>query len=598
MKTLSLILLCCSLACEAATFPLTDANGYRVAYSTPIYDSAAGDTCSSTVTNKWFTSVLQTCLQIPKLDTAPTAVDCLGSSGVNPNDGDQYIIRDTGGFGQLNSSSYDVFFVCPGDYSGAADILLTQDGSSGTRRWMIHCDGPGDACDTSSTSHPYTDESDGYEQALMPAIHIKARWWVLSGLKCVAEKRASGGKNYCFQVSGDDVDDARSNVLDRVRADCSGIDGPQEEEPNHRCVSLWDDSGDSTIQFSAVGPCYPDVDVDNYALYLKNDNLNGGRRVIGNELFDCTDNIQQGDGSDDLGGLVVENNDIYFSTYRRVDCDSTGGIQQGESLDDARNVNGNCICAEELVDVKDGGSSDDWDYWMNNRFWGGRAKAWSYKPSSDSLRPECGASGAGGAAASIALNNETRYQHFVGNIMGDSQTGAIFYGIDPDRESTNWEQNIFHGIEKFHDGPDTNGQEYSHGCIAFSVDAKDSFMFNTCQLEAGTWTFDGDADTEVACNIFIGGNGSSGNSITQAKISNNVYVDGADSSEDSNPSPSAGTHSLASMGFETYRYYRKLLDPDGPELITVPNIVPTATNPDNYQEHCSSYTPLTGYGFR
>lgn len=597
LALLVLLILVIESVVSATNFPEIDINNYQPAYSTGIYDPTVGDTCSSTVTNKWFTSVNQTCLTLPILDITPTGVDCSGSSGVNPNDSSQYIIRDTGGLAQLNNGTYNQFFLCPGDYSGASDITLTANGTVGTRRWLIQCDGASDVCLTSSTSHPYKDKDIGYEQAQVPAIAIEGDYWVLTGLKCISEKIGDGGPGWCFNVqvtSGD----ASYNILDRLWVDGSQIDGPDDEEAQTRLVRFFHNSDYSKIQFSVIGPCYPDVNSDHYGIYRRHGSPK--RHIVSNEIFDCSDAIQAGTAADSYGGEIVENNDIYYSTYLRMDCGSGGGIQQGETLDQARNVNGDCVCGEEPIDIKAGGVSGDWDYWVNNRIWGGRPYAWAYKPSSTAMTKECGATGAGRGATAINFNDNSAYMYFLGNIISDSQTG-IFYGgggdDGPNRNVTYLEQNLFHGIEVFEDDDGTN--TFRHGCIGIGTAEKDSYMFNTCIMEtAGTQLFTvggTNEELEIACNIFIGGGPSEYTyTPTPPYIANNVYVDGADVSDDSNPNPSSGTHTTSAIGLGQYKYYRKLLT--GPELITVNGVVPGSNNPDSWKTHCSGYTRRSGYG--
>jgi len=275
--------------------------------------------------------------------------------------------------GQLNDAGTLVFCVDPGDYRAYTGHVIRTAGTAASPRYLrFH--GPG-----------ATKAFQRSPQAIFERLDIRASWWVIQGLTFRPQTAAT---ERIVSLSG----------VDHVVVDGCLIDGI--EHPNGAIqdgVVIVGNTGvpsaDNTIQRNVIRNGDQSHQADDYGGVLVAPGFspnedNDRNHVVDNEISDWGDGVAvAGTKADctDLGiqhGTVIDNNDIYLTAAKYVDC-TTG----------AADPNGECACAENGIDMKadPGPDAADWTVVTNNRVWG-------YRPTTDAV--VCGGSGALGQAIS------------------------------------------------------------------------------------------------------------------------------------------------------------------------------------------------------
>lgn len=324
----------------------------------------------------------------------------------------------------LDDPRYRSFCITPGDYRGVRRRLILN--SSGTQ---------------SAPRHLRFAAFDGLraiergERAIVEAVHIFGSWWVIQGLTVLP--RDPDTEDYIGIYGGD------HNIIDGNLVD--GIQHPNVYPPTGiEVTGYYGNPGNyNSVQANVVrngdqtrtATDYDGIAVREGSWPGENNSYN---RVTDNEVSDWGDGVTVSGHRDDCAepgmqyGTIVDNNDIYLTSNKRVDCATA-----------APNPNGACACAENGIDVKaePGPLKHNWTRLTNNRIWG-------YRPT-PAVR--CGGSGAEGqgVTAGNACAGHVLVAH---NIIQNSSTGLVTAGSD-------WivASNLFHDI-RFSSGRPDAGQ--------------------------------------------------------------------------------------------------------------------------------------------
>ncbi len=302
----------------------------------------------------------------------------------------------------LNDPSKRVFCVEPGDYRGAGELFLTASGTAQSRRFLrFHASsGPRNA-----VQRP--------ERAIFESLRLFSSWWVIQGLTF----QPHDGKTAWFvTILGGD-----HNVLDGNLID--GIDHiPQLATQNAVVVSAFNGNAASfnTIQANVVrngNQGRRPGDYDGIVVLWGNlpGENNDFNKILDNEIYDWGDGVSVAGHTNDCSepgvqrGTVIDGNDIYLTTAKRVDCASGALDPEGE-----------CACAENAVDVKSKGGPEGslWTQITRNR-------AWGYRPTSPAAK--CGGSSANGQAIT-AGNVCPEHVLVANNVILDSTQGVTAAG--------------------------------------------------------------------------------------------------------------------------------------------------------------------------
>ena len=297
--------------------------------------------------------------------------------------------------GRLNDSAPHVFCVDPGDYRGFYGYVIRTAGTPSSPRYLRY-NGPG-----------AVKAFQRADQAIFERIDVRASWWVIQGLTFRPQTAAT---ERIVSLSGVDHVIVDGNLVDAI------------EQPNgyfQDAVVIVGNTGvastDNTIQRNVIRngdqshQAYDFCGVLIAPAFSPNEN-NDRNHVVDNEISDWGDGVAVAGTLNDCTepgmqhGTVIDNNDIYVTSAKYVDC-TTG----------AADPNGQCACAENAIDLKaDGGPViADWTIVTNNRVWGMR-------PTTDAL--VCGGSGALGQA--ISAGNECPGHVLAArNVVSDSTIG-------------------------------------------------------------------------------------------------------------------------------------------------------------------------------
>lgn len=301
-----------------------------------------------------------------------------------------YIIDSGAKWAQINSPSYRVFCVAPGDYTATAIPVLTADGTAQAPRWIRYY---GPAADSTHPYHMLTGQ-----QAIIKYLDFTgADYWVVD--RITVNTGGFGNSRRAMFVNTSD-----HNVFSRL--DVYGF---------QQGITFYNGSDYNTIQDSTIHHNTPGYDAGATEVFSWN-YANGAQpfppcqhnRVISNEIWDVGDGFQSvGDNgsAETYRGTVVFNNDMYLTTARYTDCNGTN------------TPTGLCARGENAIDIKS--SSDSADEPMiiaHNRMWGFRE-----------AQSGTGMSDAGNALGAHLGNDHLRIE---GNIIWDSATGLLLgYGF-------------------------------------------------------------------------------------------------------------------------------------------------------------------------
>ena len=315
-----------------------------------------------------FLSVL-TILLFAKVAMAQT----IGVPIPNPATDCDLTINDNGDWSSINSAT--VACVDRGNYTGVGTITLTKNCTQGTPCWIIF-DG------TDAGSHAYHRSSGN--KAKVQQINCQGDWWRIIGLTFT---RSGTGRLLQIDESCDDLIVHENEFV-------GGGSGSG--------AILFKGGDDTIMQLNVMHTTIETAGQDNHCIKFDSD---GGDQVVGtkilsNEIFNCAgDGIQIGDSTDTTGGfetILIEDNDIYFTTSIYSNCSGS------------KTPTGNCMCAEDPFDVKQGSATTNIITIRGNRMWGARATDAS-----------CG--GTGGGVGGMSFDFSPRYYLFEANIMLDNK---------------------------------------------------------------------------------------------------------------------------------------------------------------------------------
>lgn len=263
---------------------------------------------------------------------------------------------------QINSSSYNVFCLNPGRYSA---IELTTSGNSGQPRYIIPNQSP--------NTEPWRKSNS--ENVIIESIEIDAGYWNIHGVS-IGEDHRGPYRIVHLQSRANNV------VLNRTLI-----------EGGRAMVDMGDGSNHNTIQNSVLRNTQIVPGQDSHCIYHADGS--SYNKVLNNEIYNCA-----GDGLQLKGGVgtIIENNEIYITSDLYTDCNGR------------RTSNGNCSCAENVIDVKGtGASSFDTKLTFRGNI------GYGYRPTDSAC--------AGSGGARTALNFQT------GTTDGDSRPIQATYSL-------------------------------------------------------------------------------------------------------------------------------------------------------------------------
>lgn len=354
----------------------------------------AGEAGALAVNDNWATTVYDytpknipavVLTDIASLPTPTGSPAKPGSSGVNPNASDEYLVIDRAGLAAaLNNATYDKIFIAKGsECTNGADsdeMTLTVGGTSSDKRWFIYWDP--DTPSNVTSVEPWNQAQ--ADRANMPRIRLDnadwTRWVGLSWgeigqqvMRCaIMENGASNNLHYrCNMENGTD------HVWTVRHSGC-------DDNMAYMCVSHEHDSNT------------PNGDTHCFV------SLNGdGTKVISCEGWDFLgDFFHIEDGGSN--GCVCEDNDIYRKTF----YDGSGNVD----------ANGEYGGGEGAIDLK----SLNPDNTSVCRVWGNRI--WDMRKPDSVIH----AGGGRGTPISFSNNDSTKFGLDARwNIIFDSTDGGI-----------------------------------------------------------------------------------------------------------------------------------------------------------------------------
>lgn len=522
-------------------------------------------------------------LNIP---TPTGSVTCSGGSAINPNASNEYIIRDNGGWSNINSGSFSKFFVCPGNYLGLGQIVLTVGGSSGTPRWVVLWY-PG----IDPNGHPARANSSPLDNITPIPLANQARvagfkfenapWWKMDRITVVPNNTIGIEMKYNGRtIDSDNV------VINRILVEGDDMGPPMSTNYGIRIQ----DADNTTVQNSVVRNCAIRVNSDSLGMWV----WAGERDVhlVNNEIYNCGQAYQHGDQNVDGEGFVAENNDLYVTPALYMGCGQANGIQEGQTFEDVADPNGHCMCAESIVDHKFGSDNvNNPVLIIHNRMWGAREEGWAWNEENPKGAPlavtrECGGSGSYPGRI-FGVIDYTKYLVFDRNILSDAEI-ALRSGHAPldgsgsgDYRNNTFRNNLVYDI---HDFADADGDQ-TDAAFYFGQGTKFDYSYNTI-VDSDTWVH-GDLDFSLICNVVVDG-GTVESAMASINAAKNIYVGNTNYVD----SGSDEEYTKSQAHLAQFSYYRKLIT--APEKETVDNVIPTGFSP--FIGHCSSSDEKSGYG--
>jgi hypothetical protein len=256
-------------------------------------------------------------------------------------------ITTSGGWSDINNSTYNLFCVAPGDYTALGKITVTQDGSSSVPKRLEYYN----SSNPSDTRHPV-------KMALSDRATIKwltfssANWWIVKQL-------AFDGKNdSSLTYATVDIISSDNNIFTNLLVEKSG---------GHN-MALRSQSDNNTIEYSVIrDPLFSTGDKIGIVIDSACQSCpTTGTIIQYNEIYNNWEAIQFGGSIPgfNLGayypGTIVRDNDMYLTNARYADCNGTV------------NPNGVCAYSESLLILKGGGEQSNPAKIINNRAWGSR----------------------------------------------------------------------------------------------------------------------------------------------------------------------------------------------------------------------------------
>jgi hypothetical protein len=331
---------------------------------------------------------ISTPVSVPTVASLQTATSSLPAC--DPNSPDTLFIRDAADWGYINDAGYRIFCVAPGDYSSTGAIRLTSSGT-GTQPRVLRIL---PATYGGTDAHPA--QAPEAERAILAELVLQgASYWIIDGLT----------------IRGD-INMASSLILVNKQASNNTLNRMLVENANTSLVTITGNGANyNTIQNSVIRKSYPQPGMDHHCITISSEAPNEritGTRIVGNEIYDCTDGIQltvlSAAQQSYFPDTLIIDNDIYVTPAMYTDCNG------------AFNPAGECAAAENGIDIKSGATSAaDAVIVANNRLWGFRK--------TDSL---LGGSGSSGSAVETCCSNPA-YILFSDNIITGAPQGIHLY---------------------------------------------------------------------------------------------------------------------------------------------------------------------------
>lgn len=354
------------------------------------------------------------------------------------------IVREPEDWDALNEPSKRVFCVTPGNYQVRGFMDVTASGTEGQPRVIRYYD----PNSPKSDSHPVHQAEEA--RAVVAGFDFdNADWWVISGITLRATKDASQTLLILRDTRETAEDGGSHVVLDRLLVEGGGGGAGQiliSEEGN-------------VLQNSVVRNTHLEPNWDQHCVVVAR-SLGGvckDVRIVNNEIYDCGgDSIQVHGGGGVRGLSVIENNDFYITEALYRDCDRAD----------------QCACAENALDLKNGGQSDAPLLIAHNRGWG-------FRPT----LTRCSSTGSGGEA--VVIHQDAQYLLMRGNVLFDSPGG-----IHTPNEASHHVSLIGNVIADMVNGAQGIGQ--LHKAIQFEA------YYNSLVKAGG---ISGGSDHHKACNL-------------------------------------------------------------------------------------------------
>ncbi len=372
----------------------------------------------------------------------------------NPSDNETLIIKSTSDFGKINNAGKRIFCVQPGDYS-SAKVVLSVAGTAAKPRIIVY-DGA-----TPAMQHPV--KMSESVRAVLSGLEFSAaaKHWQVHGLTF---RRKSPGTFVRFK------DGSTNNLLDGVLIEDGGGGGGQ---------LAFGASVDNTVQRSVLRNSIAQSGVDSHCLVIGSAS---GIRVVSNEFYDCAGDALQVHPGGVVKDVLIANNDLYLTPAAHSDCNG--------STDPTKPGFGNCACAENAIDLKNGGIAAAPIRILNNRMWGFR-------------KTDGKCSGTGSAGPAVAWSGDYEKSHVViaGNIISDIGGRGMTLGTAAAKKSR-----ISVNGNIIHDTGDT-------GIVAWGGYTQSEFYFNTF-VKTGDYlqTNAGASALELRCNLMLDAGAKAGQS--------------------------------------------------------------------------------------
>lgn len=508
-------------------------------------------------------------LTIPSISGDP---GCSGSSAENPNDANQYVIRDTGGLSNLDTTSWTEYFLCPGDYTSAGTTTFTRNCSETTPCWLIYYS------PTDPGTHPGTWDWDSSERTHLEDLDPSgASWWRFVRVQWGMFNPAytpgsqiplSGGTGTTIIARCSRPGEGSTDIVYHEIV-CEGTSG-------HAMGTGSSGANDRiTIQRSVIRHMEIQASTDVVGVNIMSaDDFH----VISSELYGWTDALHL--ETQTSLRTIFENNDIYIPERMFTDCSSSTSAP-------VQDPNGECACFENMLDFKDVGEgdalSDSETVVKGNRI---RNMRFNHDP--------CGASGSnGGMTISMSLASEPKYKvKFWDNLFwgfdfpssitenqgrlwsdtGDTSANHSFIGNLVEHES---------GGESNHLFPPLQDTEFFLNTVVnaeWFMRLNDSRTNDTGSLDAMCNTFINVPTPWVNTNLLS----------ASAVVGYNAYINSGstlESNVDANSDYEQAT--LANMNFDDLRVeYNLITESASPPTKTFTQVVPTSSTPQAYLDLC------------
>lgn len=350
---------------------------------------------------------------------------------------------------KLNDSNYRVICLTPGDYSTRGLLHLTANGRSGAERWLRYYS-PDD-----SGKHP-VNQANGERALVQGLVFHGSDHWIVDRLSF-----KSGGQH--IRAYENNSNKSENIIFNKILSENSG----------YNPIIVFDATNNITIQESVIRKSQTLLGSDIVAVALEYNAQN--TRIINNEIYDIASHPIQINFGVNYGGTIIENNDLYVSSALHTDCNGN------------YSTTGDCAAAEQILSIKDGGTSSNPVRVIHNRFWGARR--------SDS-NVCCTGTGGDAIGLNSGPNADTEYVLIQNNVFMDNQYGVTipWYGTG---------RNSFIGNIMY---------KHSGKAFAFTGNGDASEMYFNTIIEANSWAdiSGGDSDLDTRCNLIITSGGNSG----------------------------------------------------------------------------------------